>query len=279
MRALPRIGTGGRGLAGLAVMAGVGLCAAGAAKAGPAELLAHRAVYEVELAAVRGAGRISRVDGVMEFKWNDVCDGWAIDYRARLHIVFAERGAASRSWKYSAWESDDGRRFRYFLQRFRDGEESAHHRGRARLDPDGGGTAHIAEPREHSLALPRDTLFPKAHTQAVLSAARARERFLFRHVFDGTGDADGLSAVNTVLLGPSDDAPPQAAAARLAGRRAWNVQMAFFPPESPDSTPASEQQLRLYENGVVGDMRIDYGEFAVRADLSEFQVLDKPDCG
>lgn len=262
----------------LAAAAGVCLSGTGTATAGGAELLAHRAVYEVELAAVRAAGNISRVDGVMEFRWNDVCDGWAIDYRARLDIVFTERGGNSLSWKYSAWESDDGRRFRFFLRRFRDGEETAQQRGSARLD-DGGGTARLVEPDERTLALPEDTLFPKAHTEAVLTAARAGERFLYRHVFDGTGDEGGLFAVNTVLLGNSDEPPPEAAADTLADRRAWDVQMAFFPPQALDGTPESEQRLQLYENGVAGRMEIDYGDFAVRADLSDFEVLEKPDCG
>ena len=95
-----------------------------------AELLAHRAVYDVTLAAAR-AQSVTGVDGRMEFVWKDVCDGWTIEYRARLSVAFAERGVRDMSWRYSAWESDDGRHFRYFLRRFSSGKETELLRGNA----------------------------------------------------------------------------------------------------------------------------------------------------
>ncbi|RDD62729.1 EipB family protein [Ferruginivarius sediminum] len=263
----------------VAVALTTGLTAvAGQASAGTAELLAHRAVYDVELAAAR-AQSVSSVDGTMEFIWKDVCNGWAMEYRAHLSVSFAERGGSDLSWAFSAWESDDGQRFRYFLRRFRNGEETELVRGKVTLKPEGGGTVHQREPEERTFDLPKDTMLPKAHTEAVLAAARSGDQFMFRHVFDGTGEDGGLFAVNAVVLEDMSEQPSELDTSLLRDVPSWRVQLAFYPPDERNGTPESEQTIRLYDNGVVGNLKIDYGDFTVDGTLSELERLETPDCG
>jgi hypothetical protein len=263
----------------MAVALATGLVAvAGQGSADTAELLPHRAVYDVELAAAR-AQSVSSVDGTMEFIWKDVCDGWAMEYRAHLSVSFAERGGSDLSWAFSAWESDDGQRFRYFLRRFRDGEETELVRGKAALNPGGGGTVHQREPEERTFDLPKDTMLPKAHTEAVLAAARRGSQFLFRHVFDGTGEDGGLFAVNAVVLEDTSKQPGELDTPLLRDVPSWRVQLAFYPPAEQNGTPESEQTIRLYDNGVVGNLKIDYGDFTVDGVLSELERLETPNCG
>lgn len=258
-----------------AVLLATGLLAGGAPAA--AELLAHRAAYDVTLAAAR-ARSVTGVNGRMEFVWKDVCDGWTIEYRARLSVAFAERGVRDMSWRYSAWESDDGRRFRYFLRRFSNGEETELLRGDAHLTPGQGGEAHQRAPEERRIDLPKDTLLPKAHTEAVLDAARAGEQFLFRHVFDGTGDGGGLFAVNAVVLDETTGKPPAPATSLLRDVPSWRVQLAFYRPADSNGAPESEQTIRLFANGVVSDLKIDYGDFTIDGELSKIERLAPPDC-
>ncbi len=242
-----------------------------------AELMPHRAIYDLSLAAARNTQTVTDVDGRMSFVWKDVCDGWSIDYRTRMQMFFGREGGQEVSWKYSSWESNDGTRFRYFLRRFRDGRETERLRGEAKLAPGGGGTARIVEPEAREVDLPRDTLFPKTHTQELLAAARAGERFLYAHIFDGTGDS-GLYAVNSAILGSADGKPPELESPLLAEVPSWRVTLAFFPPGESDGTPESEQSMRVYANGVAGSMRIDYGDFVLRAKLTELERLESPQC-
>lgn len=259
------------------------VCASAAALVRPepgraaAELMPHRAIYDLSLAAARSTRTVTDVDGRMSFVWKDVCDGWSIDYRTRMQMFFGREGGQEVSWKYSSWESNDGTRFRYFLRRFRDGRETERLRGEAELAPEGGGTATVIEPEPREVDLPPDTLFPKAHTEKLLAAARAGERFLYAHIFDGTGES-GLYAVNSAILGRADAKPPELDSPLLKDVPSWRVTLAFFPPGESDGTPESEQSMRVYANGVAGSMRIDYGDFVLRAELTDLERLESPRC-
>ena len=240
----------------------------------------HRAVYDMRLAAARGSQGARAIGGLMEFTWRDVCDGWSMDYKSRMRVAFAEQGTRNLSWNYSSWESDDGTRFRFFLRRYADGQETLRARGSATLAPGEGGTAIYSLPGEREIDLPADTLFPKAHSERIVETALAGESFLWRHVFDGTGDEGGLFGVNAAILKEipaNEDLPLEHEL--LADVRSWRTSLAYFPTESRESTPESEQEMRMFANGIVGTLTIDYGDFVVVAELTELEALERPDCG
>lgn len=251
-----------------------------AAWAGPAlaEIMPHRAVYEMRLDAVRDAQSITGASGRMTFSWTNVCDGWAVDHRSRMSVSYGERGASELGWRYSAWESLDGTRHRFFLRRFRDGEETERLRGEARRESDGPAHVVFREPDDRRMALPEDTVFTRTHTKKVLRLAREGGVSYFTHLFDGTGEDDGLHAVNAVILKDMTGADVPAAAPMLEDVASWEVVLAFFSPDDVDSVPDSEQRMRLFANGVVGHLNIDYGDFAMEARLRELERLDDPEC-
>lgn len=264
-----------------AILGAALLVAPAAAGAAPAvELAPHRAVYTLDLAKVRESRHITDVDGEMTFTWQDVCDGWTLRYRTELSLAFADRPGQRLGWSYSAWEGDSGDRFRFFLRRFNDGGETLRRRGEARITPDAAGTATLQGTEPKEVSLPAGTLFPTRHTRAIIAAARAGEPFHYAEVFDGTGDSGGLFAASAAITGarPPETSPPLDSPL-LTGQRSWRVDLAFYPPAPGDATPQSEQSLRLYANGVAGDMRLDYRDFVLDAVLSEVEALPRPECG
>lgn len=264
------------GVAGLTLLAG--MLAAQSAQA--ADFAPHRAVYDMELSATHGTRSASSIDGLMEFTWRDVCDGWSIDYKSRMRVTFPERGTRDLSWSYNAWESDDGTRLRFFLRRLADGQEILRTEGKARLTPGEGGEAIYSTPAERTVDLPPDTLFPKTHTEEIIRTAADGGTLLWRHIFDGTGENSGLFGANAVVLkeiAANTELPVQNPL--LADTRSWRISLAYFPAEAQESTPESEQTMRLFENGVAGTLTIDYGDFVVTATLTELEALDRPDCG
>jgi len=242
------------------------------------KILPHRAVYELSLAKARGSQTASQVDGRMTFVWKDVCDGWSIAYDTAMDLVFAEQGTQSVSWQYTAWESDDGSRMRFFLERAMNGRQTLKRRGRAEKGPDGG-TAVITAPERKEVPLKPDTMFPGEHSRAILTAAREGERFLYAPVFDGTGENDGLFVGNAVILESEQGNAPDLDSPLLADVPSWRINLAFFAPDDTEETPQSEQSVRYYANGVAGTLTLDYGDFVVRAELTELKALDRPDCG
>jgi len=253
--------------------------AAGAAVPGARAMVPHKAVYDLSLAKSRSSQAASGISGRIVFTWRDVCDGWSVDYKAQMRVSFGERGTQQIAWQYTAWERADGERFRFFTRRSSGGGDPERRRGSARIAPGEGGTATLEQPRARTVQLPADTMFPKAHSEAMIDRARAGETFFWRHVFDGTGDGNGLFGVNAIVIGEvaaNESLPIDHPL--IADQRSWRMQLAFFPNGQQQSTPESEQVTRLFANGVAGAIRIDYGDFVVDADLAELSKLEAETC-
>ncbi|WP_200341192.1 cell envelope integrity EipB family protein [Rhodovibrio sodomensis] len=253
--------------------------AVGAGVPGAQAMVPHKAVYELSLAKARSSQAVNAISGTIVFTWRDVCDGWSVDYKAEMRVSFGARGTQQTAWQYSAWEGDDGKRFRFFTRRATAGGEPERRRGSARITPGEGGTATLEQPEARTVDLPADTMFPKAHSEAILERAKAGETFFWRYVFDGTGDGDGLFGVNAIILKELEantalpiDHP------LVRDQRSWRVQLAYFPSGQEESTPESEQVTRLFANGVAGSIEIDYGDFVVDAELSELTELQAEAC-
>ena len=263
----------------VAGLLGVALAGTAVAAPGAQAMVPHRAVYDLSLAKVRSTQAANAISGRFEFTWRDVCDGWSVDYKARMRVSFGERGTRQTAWQYSAWERDDGERFRFFTRRSAGGDSAERREGTARITPGEGGTATFERPEQRTVQLPADTMFPKAHSEAILDRARAGETFFWRHVFDGTGDGDGLFGVNAVVireLAANEALPIDHPLVR--DQRSWRVQLAYFPSGQQKSTPESEQVTRLFANGVAGSIEIDYGDFVVVAELAELEELEPESC-
>lgn len=256
------------------------LAAAGPASAAPAgePLAAHRAVYALSLGDLRSSSAVADAAGRFEFEWSDVCDGWAVNQRFRLALLYEDGLSVSFGWSLSSWESKDGRQYRFFIRRFDGAGEVEQVRGEATLAADGSGRAVFHEPERREVALPPGTLFPTAHTRHVLAEAARGAAPIWTQVFDGSGEGGpfGVSAVLSRALAPG--APAQIESPLLEGVASWRVSLAYYGAEPGELEPEQEQDLRLFANGVVDEMRLDYGDFVLDADLAGLAPLPRPNC-
>ncbi|CAO3429384.1 cell envelope integrity EipB family protein [Azospirillum argentinense] len=250
--------------------------AVGAAAGAAANILPHRAVYKMSLLSARNSSKVSDVRGRMLFEWADACDGWTTEQRFQLRFVYAEGDEMAMTTNYTTWEAKDGQRYRFNVRKLINGEEDEEVRGDARLAKDGTGTAAFSKPEPQDMELPPNTMFPTAHTLAVLDHAGAGETFFNRVVFDGA-DSEGATEVSTVI-GAAIQAKEDGADPLLKGKKAWPVRMAFFPLKSDSAQPEYEMSLRLLQNGVAESMQIDYGDFTVNAILEKVEALPKSGC-
>src|SRR3546814_7652610 len=79
---------------------------------------------------------------------SDVCDGWAVNQRFRLAVLYEDGLSVSYGWSLSSWESKDGGRYRFFIRRFDGSGESESVRGEAELAADGSGRAVFHAPED-----------------------------------------------------------------------------------------------------------------------------------
>jgi len=235
--------------------------------AAPAPLLAHKALYTLTLDRAKGNDVIA-ARGTMGYEVTDSCDGWAVRQRLRMTITNAEGQEIEMASDYATWESKDGLKFRYHMRQTTDTAVTSQTDGDATLPKAGGsGQAHYTSPHDTISALPAGTVFPMAHTAAIIAAARDKKHFVALPLFDGT-DENGVEDSFIVVLDWKAAASNKWPA--LSPLPSTRVNIAFFDHGPSAVTPSYEVAMRYWENGVADDMKMNFGDFVMSAKLKEF---------
>jgi hypothetical protein len=114
--------------------------------------------------------------------------------------------------------------------------------------------------------LPAGTLFPMAHTAAIIAGAREGKKFLALPLFDGT-DESGAEDSSVAILDWKQ--PFQTQWPAISSLPSTRVRLAFFDRKPDTSTPNYQVGMRYWENGVADDMQMDFGDFTMNAKMSE----------
>ena len=268
----------------LAVVLALAIAAA-PAWAAPITVDPHEALYNLTLDSAKAASGVVAANGAMFYKWGETCDGWTLEQRFHLRISYAEEDPTDISSTLVTFESKDGLRYRFNERRLRNGELDAEIRGEARLDgPGKGGVAEFTKPEAATLTLRPGVLFPTAHTLALIAAAEAHQQFVSRYVFDGSEveNAGEISAFIGDPLAPPGPKAPKPLGDPLLQHKSWPMRLAFFPASasgvSDQTEPDYELSMRLLENGVSQDMKLDYSDYVIGASLSDIMALPRPGC-
>ena len=248
------------------LLAVASLGAAGRA-ASATELAAHRAVYTLSLASAK-SDEVTAATGKMAYEVIDACDGWAVRQRLQMTVTNRDGQDIEMLSDYTTWESKDGLKLRFRMKQTTDTAVTSEVSGDAALDAPGGtGTVHYTVPTDSTKSLPSGTLFPMAHTAAILAAAEQGKKALFLPLFDGT-TADGAqdSSVAVVRWNPPE-ATKWPDLSKLANGR---VHVAFFDRTAGTQQPDYEVSMRYWENGVADELAMDFGDFIMNGKLAEY---------
>jgi len=269
------------GLAGLAAACAVSWLPTAAAAADTADIVPHRAGYELRLDKARSGSGVVDVTGVLSYDWADSCDGWIIEQRYVMQVVRGDGSPVQISASYANWESKDGLKYRFYVKRSTAGgeaQEDGEVEGKATLESIGGpGVATFQKPGTKTIKLPAGTSFPTAHTLDLMRKAEAGEKFDRRPVFDGA-EVKGPSTMSAFIL-PKRPLPPGGKPDALSDAApVWPVSIAVFPQEGKAEMPEFEMSIYLQKNGVVPELTMNYGDFTVRGRLKLFEPLKKAKC-
>lgn len=258
-----------------------GLAAAVLQPASAAEISPHRALYTMSLDTAKPGSGVLNATGAMVYEWGETCDGWTVQQRFRLRLMYEDSDPVELSSTLVSWESKDGLRYRFNERRLKNGEADEEVKGEAKLDgPGKGGKAEFTRPETTTLTLAPNVLFPTAHTILLINSAAAGENFVSRNVFDGAtlDNAGQITAVIGAKLDPASEKNKETVKSPLLQHPAYPVRLAFFPADSKADEPDYELGMRLYDNGVSTDMSLDYSDYVIRAKLDEIEALPKPNC-
>jgi hypothetical protein len=272
----------GLGLAGILAAAALasGPALAQPQSAGRVVLVPHRAVYDLVLDNGKAAKNVESARGRIAFDFTgDACEGYALSFRQVTQLQSGEGGPRVIDARTTSFEAGDGASYRFKT------ESSASGAPTETVD----GTASKAgEGYEVKLSAPKaeihresvDALFPNAQMKAVIQAARAGQSTLNVRLYDGANGGKDVYETLSVIGRKVDAKPAETPLQRpeFENLARWPVTMSYFKVGSGESTPAYTISFELYENGVTGAVRLDYGSFALRGTLTRLDLLPQAEC-
>jgi len=239
-------------------------------KASTIDLAGHKALYELTLDRARGD--VTAATGTMSYEVVDACDGWAVHQRLMMTLTNRDGQDIDMLSEYTTWESKDGKALRFRMRQTTEQAVTTDVAGEAELDPATGGVVRYTTPEGQKRELAKGTLFPMAHTEAIIRAAMAGKKFLALPLFDGTG-TDGAQDSTVAVAnwgGPEPGKWPE-----LAGLQSGRVHVAFFDQSAGTQQPDYEVSMRYWANGVADELVMDFGDFAMRGKLSTLALQPK----
>lgn len=250
-----------------------------------AAIVPHKAIYMVKLGGTKNGSRISDLTGRMYYSWADDCHAWNVEQKMQLRFFYSEGEVTDSSSSLISREAKDGSSYDFHVRRAEDDSDVPEiWRGTAKLNDTGTGEASYSGEDARTVSL-ANTVFPGHHTLQLLQHARAGKKFFAVNVFDGA-DENGVNEISSFI---SDAVEAKAVAQKASDKKeddnpllkvkGWPVRMAFFAPKSETGSPDYEMDMVLLDNGIIKTMTVDYGDFAMTAELLDAKPLPAAKCG
>jgi hypothetical protein len=280
-------GLGLAGLLGATVLlaAGTGAWAQGAASQsaptmGRVVLAPHRAVYDLVLDNGKPAKNVEAARGRIAFDFTgDACEGYALSFRQVTQLSSGEGGPRTIDARTTSFEAGDGASYRFKTESSASGSPPETVDGSAEKSTDGY-EVKLRAPKAETHREAADALFPNAQMKAVIQAARVGQTTLNVRLYDGANSGkevyDTLSVIGKRIEAKPSEEPLQKPEFEAMAR--WPVTISYFKVGSGETTPAYTIAFELYENGITGAIRLDYGSFALRGTLTRLDLLPQQAC-
>jgi hypothetical protein len=247
-------------------------------------LVSHRAAYELSLVDPASPGPSSAqipvaATGLIAYEFRgSACEGYTSNFRQMTQMERSEGDPLSLDVSAMSFEDADGKSMRFQVDT--KGVQAAPPvEGTATRTADDDMRVQLTKPAPKAIDFGHDVLFPTQHIERLIDAAKNGGGAIQARVYDGSDTGAKIYATMAVVgkeaSKPSDDAQT---AAELKGVRRWPVVVSYFDEASKDSSPEYTLSFDLYENGVSGTLKLDYGTFALRARLRKLEILPTSAC-
>jgi hypothetical protein len=253
----------------------------------PVQLAPHRAVYDLSLLRAGGSNGVESARGriAMEFG-GDACDGYSLKYRQVTILNSSESGSNTMDIQTATYETGDGRTMHFKSTAFRQGLiKDTEVDGDAKITPEGRLNVDLKQPKKAAFEATGETVFPTEHLKRLIEAGRRGAATLSVRVYDGSnkGDKvyDTLGLIGRRIEAGAAQASLEEAARKdnLAALSRWPVTISYFEEGKADRTPVYTISFELYENGISRDLKLDYGDFALKGELKSLDIQKPSACG
>jgi EipB-like len=248
-------------------------------------LVSHRAAYELSLVEPASPAQSSAqtpvaATGLIAYEFRgSACEGYTSNFRQMTQMERSEGDPLSMDVSAMSFEDADGKSMRFQVDT-KGAQDAPPVAGTATRSADDDMRVQLTKPAPKAIDFGHDVLFPTQHIERLIEAAKNGGGAIQARVYDGSDTGAKIYATMAVVgkeaSKPSDDAQT---AAELKGIRRWPVVVSYFDESSKDSSPEYTLSFDLYENGVSGTLKLDYGTFALRARLRKLEILPTSACG
>lgn len=239
-------------------------------------LVAHRAVYDLELKDASERSGISGMSGRMVYEFDgNYCTGFTTNFRFVTQIDTGDAVRVSDQQTKTFENLKDGK-FTFDTKSFTDDQLDKEVNGAAQDQAEGVKVA-LTQPTSKELQLAASR-FPTEHMLDVIQNAKAGKRLFEARVFDGSDDGDKALVTTTVVgkqVAPAADEADAGNAGAFAKAAFWPVTISYFNENTKtDALPVYRMSFKLYENGITRDLTMDYGDFVLSGRLAKLELLD-----
>lgn len=233
--------------------------------ADPMRLPGHNAVYDLTLEH-DAASTMSGASGRYVVALDDLCEGYTMNERLVVELVGAQ-GNVVTDYRFSAYESDNGDVFRFATETAFDGARAEESEGTLRVE---GGTTEIDFAKAEDRSIDGVVLAPLSHIRSILRSARAGEGRHAAEIFDGDPKTPIFYAVTRMSEGETSDG----VLAELDGLKTWQIDAVYFEADAgaEGDVPQFAFSGRLHDNGIITNLRLDYGDFVLNGELAELEL-------
>ena len=246
-------------------------------------LATYRAIHDLILDPSKDAPDLSTMQGrlVTEFS-GSACAGYATTTRFVTEVEDGEGERQVTDSRSKTFESADGR-FDFDNKTYDDGEVSETAVGSAQRAPDAV-SVKLTEPGHKTLTLATDIVFPTEQIVRIISVAREGKHFASFSAYDGLDNGDTVQLTTTVIgTGTTEvgDVGKETAIVKAGygGVLHWPVTISYFDEgKGADQAPVYAMSAILYENGIMRQLRLNYGKFTLVGTMVQLDVLPEKRC-
>ena len=263
------------------------LCASSAALAQTPPVLplaSHRAAYDISLADASaptssGAQTPVSATGLIAYEFRgSACEGYTSNFHQMTEMERSEGEPVSMQVNAMSFEEANWKSMRFQIDS-QGAQDTPPVVGTATRGVDDNLRVVLTKPKAQTLDFGHEVLFPTQHIERLIEAAKHGGGPMQARVYDGSDTGAKIFATMSVVgkEATKPDEDTQTASA-LGGIRRWPVVISYFNEATTDAPPEYTLSFDLYENGVSGSLKLDYGAFALRARLRKLEILPTTAC-
>jgi hypothetical protein len=247
-------------------------------------LVGHRAAYDISLVDSSGPTPSSAqtpvaATGLIAYEFHgSACDGYTSNFRQMTEMERSEGEPISMQVNAMSFEEANWKSMHFQIDS-QGAQDTPPVVGTATRGADDDLRVVLTKPKPQTLDFGHEVLFPTQHIERLIELAKHGGGPMQARVYDGSDTGVKIFATMSVVgkeaTKPTEDAQTASA---LSGIRRWPVVISYFNEATTDAPPEYTLSFDLYENGVSGSLKLDYGAFALNARLRKLEILPATAC-